>query len=61
MLEQEVGLPYSQREEDRERESLEQRAHLVNCMNAQGDPRPHTTITQMGPPEQRVPQAHGIQ
>ena len=61
MPEQERGIPQSQREDDGEGVSPEQRAHLVHGMHGQGDPSPRTTSTQRGPPEQRVPQAHGVQ
>ena len=61
MPEQEGGIPQSQREDDGERASPEQREHLAHGMHGQGDPSPRTTSTQRGPPKQRVPQAHVMQ
>ena len=60
MPEQEGGVPQIHREEDGERESPEQRAHLAHGMQGQGDPILRTTSTQRGPPEKRAPQAHGV-
>ena len=61
MPEREGGIPQSRRAEDEDGASPEQPALLAHGMHGKGDPRLHTTRTQRGPPEQRVPQAHGMQ